>query len=183
MTSAASVRRVRLHEWREVRDLRIEAVGDPDASIAFLTTTAEELARGDAFWQARTAGAAMGESGAQFVAIVDDAWVGSATVLLREPGSRDHLGQEVVVRRADVVGVYLSPAHRGRGILGELFAGAAEFAAGRGTDALTLDVHTENLRAQAAYRKLGFTPTGVTFTSVIGPELEMRRPFRAAVPG
>ncbi len=177
MTSAASVRRVRLHEWREVRDLRIEAVGDPDASIAFLTTTAEELARGDDFWRARTAGAAMGESGAQFVAIVDEAWVGSATVLLREPGSRNHLGEVVAVRRADVVGVYLSPAHRGRGILGELFAAVAEWSSAQGVDALMLDVHTENARARAAYGRIGFTPTGVTFTSVIGPELEMRRPL------
>lgn len=175
MTSATSVRRVRLHEWREVRDLRIEAVGDPDASIAFLTTTAEELARDDAFWRERTAGAAMGETGAQFVAIVDDEWVGTATVLLRKPGTRNHLGQVVAAQRADIVGVYIAPGSRGRGILGDLFTAAAEFAASNGVDALTLDVHTGNARAQAAYRKAGFEPTGVTFTSVIGPELEMRR--------
>lgn len=177
MTVAATVRRVRLHEWREVRDLRIEAVGDPDAPRAFLTTPDEELARSDAFWRERTAGAAMGETGAQFVAIVDDEWVATATVLLRQPGTRNHLGQEVVALRADIVGVYIAPRHRGAGTLDDLFDAAAEWARVREVDALTLDVHTLNARAQAAYRKVGFEPTGVTFTSVIGPELEMRRPL------
>ena len=35
MTADVRVRRVRLHEWREVRDLRIDAVSDPNAAIAF----------------------------------------------------------------------------------------------------------------------------------------------------
>lgn len=180
MTDAVTVRRVRLHEWREVRDLRIEAVGDPAAAIAFLSTREEELARDDAFWQGRTAGAALGEDAAQFVAIAGaDAtarWVGTATVLLRAVGSRNHLGVEITEPRADVVGVYLAPAHRGAGILDLLFRQIADWAAERGIGALHLDVHADNLRAQAAYRKSGFAPTGVTFTSVIGPEIEMRRP-------
>ncbi len=172
-----TVRRVALHEWREVRALRIEAVGDAAASIAFLTTRDEELARDDGFWRARTAGGALGDDAAQFVAVVDEEWVGTATVLIREPGTLNHLGHEVIAKRADIVGVYLAPAHRGAGILGELFSAAADWAAPTGVSALTLDVHTDNARAQAAYRRLGFSPTGVTFTSIIGPELEMRRPL------
>ncbi|MFE1663460.1 GNAT family N-acetyltransferase [Microbacterium sp. P02] len=168
---------MRLHEWREVRDLRIEAVSDPQASLAFLTTPDEELARSEAFWRERTAGAAMGDTSAQFVALVDGDWAGSVTVLLREPGTRDHLGHDVLDRRADVVGVYLSPAHRGRGLLGELMDAAAAWASASDVAALTLDVHTGNTRAQAAYRRIGFEPTGVTFTSTIGPELEMRKPL------
>ncbi|GAA3624915.1 hypothetical protein GCM10022200_04010 [Microbacterium awajiense] len=68
MTGSVSVRRVRLHEWRQVRALRIEAVSDPDAGIAFLSTRDEELARDEAFWRDRTAGAALGFNAAQFVA-------------------------------------------------------------------------------------------------------------------
>lgn len=177
MTEPVIVRRVLLHEWREVRDLRIAATGDPDAAIAFLTTREEEIARDEAFWRERTAGGALGETAAQFVAIVDDEWVGTATVLVREPGTLDHLGHEVVALRADVVGVYLAAEHRGRGILDLLITAIAQWVEPVGVDALTLDVHTGNDRAQAAYRKLGFEPTGVTFTSVIGPELEMRRPL------
>lgn len=180
MTEAVAVRRVRLHEWREVRDLRVEAVGDPAAAIAFLSTRDEELARDDAFWQSRTAAAALSEEAAQFVAIAAAGeaarWIGTATVLLRAVGTRNHLGIEITAPRADVVGVYLAPSHRGTGTLARLLDEIAGWAADRGLGALHLDVHADNLRAQAAYRKAGFGPTGVTFTSTIGPEIEMRRP-------
>lgn len=182
MNAAISIRRVHLHEWREVRDLRLAAVADAAASIAFLTSEAEERARDDAFWRERTAGAALGENAAQFVAIARedeadgdaDEWIGTATVLLREAGSHDHLGHTLDGRRADVVGVYVAPEYRGRGAVEGLFAAAAQWATAQGHDGLTLDVHADNARAQAAYRRLGFVPTGASFTSSIGPEIEMR---------
>ncbi len=179
MTDAVLVRRVRLHEWREVRALRIEAVSDPDAEIAFLTSRQEELARDESFWRQRAATAALGETAAQFVAVAGGAWIGTATVLMRAAGTRDHLDREVAGPRADIVGVYLAPAHRGAGILAQLFDAACEWVLAQGLDAVTLDVHADNARAQAAYRKAGFAPTGVTFVSAIGPELEMRRSLSA----
>ncbi|WP_405372957.1 MULTISPECIES: GNAT family N-acetyltransferase [unclassified Microbacterium] len=169
------IRRIALHEWREVRDLRLRAVADPAASVAFLTTTADELARPDAFWRERAAGGAMSDEAAQFVAVDGERWIGTATVLLRPEGSDDHLGRAVAAPRADVVGVFVDKGMRGRGILGQLMDAAARWASERGVDALTLDVHADNARAQAAYRRLGFAPTGETYTSSIGPELEMRR--------
>lgn len=175
MTGAVTVRRVRLHEWREVRDLRIEAVSDPAAAIAFLSTRDQELTRDDAFWQRRAADASLGEQAAQFIAAIGDRWVGTATVLLREPGTRNHLGHEVTESRAEVVGVYVAPEHRGTGIPDLLFDEIGAWVAERAIDALHLDVHAENARAQAAYRRAGFVPTGATFTSTIGPEIEMRR--------
>lgn len=179
MTTPPTARRVRLHEWTAVRDLRLEAVADPAAAIAFLTTSAEESARDESFWRQRTAAAALGENAAQFIADAGDRWVGTVTVLMRAPGTRDHLDRDVLAPRADVVGVYVSPSHRGTGVLGALFDEAAVWAAAHGADALTLDVHADNGRAQAAYRKAGFVATGVTFTSSIGPEIEMSRPIRA----
>ncbi len=177
MTGRLDVRRVRSAEWREVRDLRLEAVSDPNAAIAFLTTREQEAARDDGFWQERAAGAALGENAAQFVAIDEDVWVGTASVLLRSPGGIDHLDRVVQAPRADVVGVYVAASHRGRGVVERLFDGVAEWASARGARSLILDTHIENLRAQAAYRRVGFTPTGVTLTSAIGPELEMQRPL------
>jgi GNAT superfamily N-acetyltransferase len=171
------VRRVGLAEWREVRELRLRAVSDAAADVAFLTTLDDELARDDRFWQERTAGGALSDSSAQFVAVDGARWLGSATVLLRSGGDRDHLGREVTAPRVDIVGVYLEPEARGRGVLGALFAAAGEFAAAGGADALTLDVHVDNPRAQAAYAKLGFVPTGETYASSIGDELVMRMPL------
>jgi RimJ/RimL family protein N-acetyltransferase len=171
--SAPVVRRVRLHEWAEVRALRISAVSDPAAAMAFLTSPAQELARDEAFWRQRTAGAALGEDAAQFVAVAGDTWVGTATVLLREPeGAGEAPTSE---RRADIVGVWIAPDHRGSGLLRRLVDAAEGWASAQGAGALTLSVHRDNARAQAAYRKVGFTPTGLSFTSAIGPEIEMRR--------
>lgn len=179
MRPGTVVRRVRLHEWAEVRDLRIAAVSDPDAWMAFLTSRDEERARDEAFWQERTAAAALSEEAAQFIAVTETGqWVGSATVLLRRAGSSDHLGRTITEPRADVVGVWIAPPARGAGVLGSLIEATADWADARGSDALTLDVHRDNARAQAAYRKVGFTPTGTEFTSRIGPEIEMRRPTR-----
>jgi RimJ/RimL family protein N-acetyltransferase len=168
-----------MQEWAEIRQLRIAAVSDPVAPLAFLTTRDEELARDDAFWQHRAAGAALSEEAAQFIAADErDRWVGTATVLLRRAGYTDHLGRVVDAPRADVVGVWIAPPARGAGLLGRLIGAGAQWASAQGFDTLVLDVHRDNARAQAAYRKLGFAPTGTTFTSSIGPEIEMSRAAR-----
>lgn len=177
MTDAV-VRRVRLQEWRQVRDLRLRALRDPVASIAFLSTAEEALAQADDFWQQRTADAAMGEDAAQFVAVAGERWVGSVTVLLRAAGSTDTLGRAVDAPQADLVGVFVDADHRGRGILDALVEVAAAWAEEAGANGLTLDVHTDNARAQAAYRRLGFTPTGLGVDTAAGYEIQMHRAAR-----
>jgi len=175
--TAAAVRRVRADEWPEVRALRLESTSDPDAAIAFLETPEQVAARPDDFWRDRTARAAESEVAAQFVAEAEGVWVASLSVLIRATGQKDHLGRYVDDRRADAVGVYVNPAYRGTGTVDALFDAAAAWAASQGLRRLTLDVHADNVRAQAAYRRNGFSPTGVTFTGPIGPELEMARPL------
>lgn len=172
-----AVRRVRADEWEAVRTLRLEATSDPDAAMAFLETPAQVQARPEQFWRDRAGLAAASETTAQFVAEAGDAWVGSLSVIIRATGQTDHLGRFVDDRRADVVGVYVNPAHRGSGAVDLLLAAAAEWAASQGLKRLSLDVHRDNRRAQAAYRRCGFVPTGQTFTSTIGPELVMARPL------
>ncbi len=150
MTDAVIVRRVRLHEWREVRDLRLAAVADPAASVAFLTTTAEERGRDESFWRERTAGGAMSDHAGQFVAVDGDYWVGTATVLLRDVGGD--------APRADIVGVFVAPTRRGSGILERLLDAAGDFARARGRNDVTLDVHADNTRARRASAGAAFRP-------------------------
>ncbi|MFD4957575.1 GNAT family N-acetyltransferase [Microbacterium sp. NPDC058389] len=173
--SIPAVRRIRADEWPAVRALRLESTSDPDAAIAFLETPEQVAARTDDFWRDRTLRAAESEIAAQFVAEADGAWVGSLSVLIRATGQTDHLGRFVDDRRADAVGVYVSPGYRGTGTVDALFDAAAAWVASQGLTRLTLDVHADNARAQAAYRRNGFTPTGVAFTGPIGPEIEMAR--------
>jgi len=177
MSPEPVVRRILASEWREVRTLRRESVRDPDAAIAFLESPEDVEARDEEFWRARTRRAAEEPDAAQFVAVDGGDWVASLTVLIRRPGAVDHLGAVVESERADVVGVYVRPTHRGDGTIDRLFAAATEWAMKAGATVLTLDVHRDNLRAQGAYRRAGFAPTGVTFTGTIGPELQMARPL------
>ncbi|MCC2032115.1 GNAT family N-acetyltransferase [Microbacterium allomyrinae] len=170
-----AVRRIRADEWQAVRALRVEATNDPDASIAFLESPIDVASRTDQFWQERSSDAAESEVAAQFVAIVRDVWVGSASVLVRATGQVDHLGRYVDDRRADVVGVYVSPSFRGSGAIDLLLTAAAEWAGSLGLAQIFLDVHRDNARAQAAYRRCGFAPTGETLSSPIGPEIVMGR--------
>ncbi|TVP94471.1 MAG: GNAT family N-acetyltransferase [Planctomycetaceae bacterium] len=54
--------------------------------------------------------------------------------------------------------LFVSAAHRGRGVARQLFARLEEFATDRGCCKLTLEVLDENREAQATYRRLGFRP-------------------------
>lgn len=174
------VRRVRGDEWERVRDLRLEAVRDPAASIAFLHSYETEAAHPDAFWQDRAANAAAGDAVAQFVAEADGRWIGTATVIRWDAGATDHHGRTVTVARGDVVGVYVTPEHRSGGVIDALLDAAATWGRDLGDGALVLDVHEDNHRAQGAYRRAGFVDTGHRFTGSIGPELEMSRALTSA---
>ncbi len=71
------VRAVRADEWRQVRELRLAALQDPVADIAFLETYETAVDLPDAFWQQRAEGAAEGADGVrQFVAeAADGSWL------------------------------------------------------------------------------------------------------------
>ncbi|KHK98397.1 acetyltransferase [Microbacterium mangrovi] len=170
-----TVRRVRADEWERVRDLRLEALRDPAAPIAFLDTSAHAAVQPASFWIGRTTAAATERTVAQFVAERGGEWVGSVTVIVRPAGAPDHLGRPVEARRADAVGVYVRPDSRGDGTIDRLFAAVLEWARGAHVPTLSLDVHVDNLRAQGAYRRVGFRSTGEVSAGPIGDELRMAR--------
>ena len=173
----AFVRRVLATDGERLRALRLEALQDPAAGIAFLETYDEAAARSRDFWDARAIGAALSGSAGQFIAEVGSTWVGTVTVLVPEPSVPDYFGRVRETGTALVVAVYVSPRHRGAGILDELIGAGAAWARDQGCDRLFLDVHQDNHRAQAAYRRLGFTPTGSTIDGQNGREFEMSRPL------
>ncbi|QAY69565.1 GNAT family N-acetyltransferase [Xylanimonas protaetiae] len=171
-----TVRRVRAQEWEAVRAVRLEALQDAVAHLAFLTSYEEAAAHAPGFWQERAAGAATGGAVAQYVVVDPDGrWVGSATGLLEEPGASDLAGQVVDARQVHVVGVWLHPAHRGRGLIQEAIGAVVAWGREHGATRARLYVHAENPRAQAAYEKAGFVVTGETFESTVGPEVELAK--------
>jgi GNAT superfamily N-acetyltransferase len=168
MTSSSDekyvIRSIRADEWPAVKELRLAALRDPMAPIAFLETYETAVARPDSFWQERAAGSCEGAERVQQIIAEgpDGKWVGSVTVLLEEPGTTDWAGFPVERKQGHLVGVYVRPEHRGCGLTDVLFDAALEWAWAAGAERVRLIVHEDNGRAQRFYRRMGFVPSGVT---------------------
>ncbi|MEU3528948.1 GNAT family N-acetyltransferase [Streptomyces sp. NPDC038707] len=157
------VRAIRPADWERVKQLRLDALRDPVAHLAFLETYENAASKPDAFWQDRAVGSGAGSTAAhQFVAEAPDGtWGGSVTVLIEEPGTRDWAGNPVERRQGHAVGVYVRPEHRGNGLIEELFAAGLAWAWQRDAERVRLFVHEDNARAQSVYRRIGFAPSGL----------------------
>ncbi|ANH92238.1 MULTISPECIES: GNAT family N-acetyltransferase [unclassified Streptomyces] len=166
------VRAIRADEWPAVKALRLEALQDPVAHLAFLETYEEAVERPDSFWRERAAGAAEGSTEVrQFIAEgPDGTWVGSVTLLMEEAGTTDWAGFPIERRQGHLVGVYVRPEHRGCGLTEVLFDEALRWAWEIGAERVRLIVHEENGRAQRFYRRVGFLPTGRTVPLASAPD-------------
>ena len=161
-----TVHRVTPADAARMRALRLEMLAD--SPLAFLETLAQAAARPHADFRRRIVQASSGGQLAQFVADPGGRLIGHAggTVLPEEPGA------------TVVFAVYITPAHRGTGILAALVEAVAEWSVAMGRSELMLEVVVGNDRAVRAYERLGFTDTGVRVPHPIIPgllELQMRR--------
>lgn len=160
------IRPVRADEWQLAKELRLAAVQDPVAPVAFLETYEQAVERSDDFWRERTAGGSeAGDGGArQFIAEAPDgSWAGTVTVLIERPDGEVRFGEVAAVHQAHVVGVFVRPEARGRGLAEELFRAGTDWAWSLGEpliERVRLYVHEDNPRAAAFYRRIGFVPTG-----------------------
>ncbi|MET9911199.1 GNAT family N-acetyltransferase [Streptomyces sp. NPDC006476] len=158
------IRSIRADEWPAAKALRLVALQDPVAPLAFLETYDNALAHPDSFWQERAKGSCEGATGAQQIIAEgpDGEWVGTLTVLIEEAGATDWAGFPVERRQGHIVGVFVRPEYRGIGLTEVLFDAGLEWAWAQGAERVRLIVHEDNGRAQRLYRKVGFVPTGVT---------------------
>ncbi|MFC4146523.1 GNAT family N-acetyltransferase [Micromonospora mangrovi] len=165
-TRTTTVRRVRPADAARMRALRLEMLAD--SPLAFLETVAEAAARPHAEYAARVAAVSVGTGTAQFVADPGGRFVGHAGGI----AAPDEPGLTVIYA------VYLTPAWRGRGLLGDLVEAVAAWSRRCGRPELMLEVVVGNDRAYRAYQRLGFTDTGVRVPHPRIPalrELQMRR--------
>ena len=178
--STCTIRPIRADEWWEVRALRLEALGDEAAPLAFGESYDEGAAMPDSFWRERAAGSSVDagpDAGArQLVAVAEDGrWVGTSVVLVESAGDKDFEGRVVERSGGHVVGVFVSPQHRAAGVIDGLFEASLGWMRSRGLPWARLYVHEENARAQGAYRRCGFEPTGLRLDGSLGREIEMAR--------
>ncbi|MDT5026581.1 MAG: hypothetical protein QOE61_3007 [Micromonosporaceae bacterium] len=147
------VRRIRASEWRQYRELRLEAL--KDSPLAFVEQYEESLAKPDRFWQDRVERSATGEASSMFVAGQAGTFIGKAGCFLEEEIT------EYV--SAHIVGVYVTAQLRGQGVAEAVVTGVIQWAKQeRRADRIRLLVMETNDRAAAFYRRIGFVPTGAT---------------------
>ncbi|HEV3170775.1 MAG TPA: GNAT family N-acetyltransferase [Actinocrinis sp.] len=153
------VRRVRADEWRQVRDIRLEAL--KDTPHGFREYYEDALAKPDEVWRERTYTNADSETSALFVAVARGGrLVGTTGVYAPDVSGREYV----------VFNVYVTAEFRGRelGVAGRLFDTAISWARlTGGAEVISLEVHSANDRARAFYRRYGFAETGVTKPAVL----------------
>ncbi|MFB7374462.1 GNAT family N-acetyltransferase [Streptomyces sp. NPDC056222] len=159
------IRVIRADEWEKAREIRLSALQDPVAGIAFLETYPAAVAQPDSFWQERAEGASeSGTSVRQFVAEAPDgSWVGTISVLVERPSDEVRFGEAAKVDQTHIVGVYVRPEARGTGVTEALFRAGVEWSWSLPEPAVRrvrLYVHEDNARAAAFYRRFGFEATG-----------------------
>ncbi|MFI9496153.1 GNAT family N-acetyltransferase [Streptomyces halstedii] len=178
------IRGIRADEWERARDIRLAALHDPVAPLAFLESYEQAAARPDTFWRERTADAATGRHVRQFVAEAPGGeWAGTASVLVERPAGEVRFGAAAERDQTHLVGVFVRPEHRGRGVVDALFREAIDWSwalPGPPVERVRLYVHEDNARAAASYRRIGFVPSGVTIPMEGAPaarelEFEVRR--------
>ncbi|MET7757250.1 GNAT family N-acetyltransferase [Streptomyces sp. NPDC005389] len=160
-----SIRVIRADEWERARELRLAALRDPVAHLAFLETYEASVQRPDSFWQERAEGASEAGGGnvRQFVAEAPDGtWVGTITLLVERPSDEVRFGEPAKVDQTHIVGVYVRPEVRGKGVIDALFRAGVEWSwsLAEPVERVRLYVHEDNARAAAFYRRFGFVATG-----------------------
>jgi RimJ/RimL family protein N-acetyltransferase len=143
-----TIRRVRAQDAARVRALRLEMLAD--TPLAYLETIDQAAARPHAQFQARIASTATDRDSAQFIAEADRRLIGQA-------GAFAPPGSDGVTM---IYAVYVTPAWRGSGVLGQIVDAVAEWSRVGGRPTLELEVVVGNDRAVRAYQRLGFTDTG-----------------------
>ncbi|WP_305787558.1 GNAT family N-acetyltransferase [Symbioplanes lichenis] len=188
-----TVHRVRAEDAARMRALRLEMLAD--TPLAFLETLAQAAARSHADYRRRIEQAATGSQLAQFVA----GPTGPAGLAPADPTPADptpagfaragtstgrligHAGGTTLPEHPGatvVFAVYITPAHRGQGVLAALVDAVAEWSLACGRNELMLEVVVGNDRAVRAYERIGFEDTGVRVPHPVVPglrELQMRR--------
>ncbi|MBB3118331.1 GNAT family N-acetyltransferase [Pseudoduganella violacea] len=140
------IKRLSLPDAAAFQDLRVYALRESPA--AFGSSLEEEQERPQASTEAFLSAAAI------FGAFADGALLGTAA-LLREPRQKES-------HRAALIGVYVRPEQRGRGLARRLAQTVVDHARSLpDLRLLTLDVTETNTQAIALYESLGFQRYGV----------------------
>jgi GNAT superfamily N-acetyltransferase len=145
------IRAVSSEEWRDIRDVRLRSL--QDAPEAFTSTFDRESAYDEAKWRD------LAITGRWFVAD-DDGLVGVAVGVGGWSGDP---------QRRELIGMWVAPSHRRRGIARQLLDHVKAWAASEGATTLSLGVRQGNEQALMAYLGVGMRLSGETIPEVGHP--------------
>jgi GNAT superfamily N-acetyltransferase len=140
----AEIRALNSDDWQDIRAIRLRSLAD--APDAFTSNYSRESAYDEAKWRD------LAVTGRWFVA-VDDELVGVAVGV--DGWSGDPKDREVV-------GMWVAPSHRRRGIAKELLDRVKAWATSEGATTLRLGVREGNEQALTAYLSMGMRSSGET---------------------
>jgi GNAT superfamily N-acetyltransferase len=136
------VQQVHATDWEELRELRLRALAD--APNAFASTLEREAAFPEDVWRQRAQG---GPASATFIVRADGVGVGMAAVIA-----------EPVPGRVQLVGMWVDPRHRRRGLAQTLISQAVRWSRDHQARELILWVAEDNTAARVLYASAGFRP-------------------------
>ncbi len=142
-------------DWAQARDARLAALAE--APQAFASALERELAFAEDIWRSRAG------SGRTFGAFDGAEIIGLATGLPPDDRPADSLSPDSQPGQGptwNLVGMWVAPKWRGKGVADSLVAAVCELARQSGAASVALDVTEVNVRARSFYRRLGFAPTG-----------------------
>ena len=155
------VRLVREEDWGLARDARLRALAESPA--AFLSTFAEEEGLDEDEWRARVR---PGDRHAWFAEDEGGRFLGIVVVAFAEADPR----------LASLLGMWVDPSCRRRGIGRKLVEAALAWAGDREALRAELEVNEQMEAARSLYETCGFSPTGRTRLLPFGATaLQMRR--------
>jgi GNAT superfamily N-acetyltransferase len=145
------IRALNSEDWQAIRDVRLRAL--EDAPDAFTSTSGRESAYDETKWRD------LAVTGRWFVAD-DGELVGVAVGVDGWSGDP---------QRRELVGMWVAPSHRRRGIGGQLLDHVKAWAVSDGATTLTLGIREGNEQALAAYVSMGLRLSGESMPEVGHP--------------
>jgi len=162
-----SVRRLQPGEWELFKQIRLVAL--QDSPFAFTTTYESALKRSPESWREQADASAQGSDRATFIAFSGDTPIG-IMALYRDQEKND---------TGELIQVWVSPEHRGKGAADSLMETVFSWAGENGFRWVLAGINPGNDRALKFYLKYGFRPvqesSGKISENMLIKEIEIAR--------